>query len=193
MARRLQTRESMDSFTFNKIAGAVLGSLLLLVGVRTLVDETYPTGEVSKPHGEKTVTPMPSQAAAPAAAPATPQDPPVATSLATADPEAGKKAMNQCAACHNWAKGGPNLIGPNLYGVVDRDIGKEPGYTYSSGVANKGGKWTFQDLYEWLKSPKSFIPGTKMAFGGVKSPKERANIIAYLDKQAGNPVPLPAK
>jgi len=184
----------MDSFYFNKIAGAVLGSLLLLVGLRTGIDMLYPTGESQVPAekasvpGEKAASPA---AAASAAAPAPSQDPPVGTLLPTANAEAGEKAVKQCAVCHSWTKGGGNKVGPNLYDVVGRDIGKEPGFAYSDAVAHKGGKWTFQDLYEWIKNPKAFIPGNKMAFGGVKDPKERANIIAYLDKQAGNPQPLP--
>jgi cytochrome c len=60
-------------------------------------------------------------------------------------------------------------------------------------LQGKGGKWTFQSLYEWLKDPKAFIPGNKMAFAGIKSPQERANIIAFLDKQSDNPVPLAQK
>lgn len=60
-------------------------------------------------------------------------------------------------------------------------------------MRNKGGKWTFQDLYEWIKNPKAFIPGNNMAFPGIKNPQERANIIAYLDKQSDKPVPLPKK
>jgi len=177
----------MDSSYFNKIAGAVLGSLLLLVGLRTGIDMLYPTGESRAP-AEKAALPP---AAASAASPAVSQDPPVSTLLATANADAGQNAMKQCAACHSWTKGGGTKVGPNLYDVVGRDIGKEPGFAYSSAVAQKGGKWTFQDLYEWIKNPKAFIPGNKMAFGGVKDPKERANIIAFLDKQAGNPQPLP--
>jgi cytochrome c len=186
----------MDSFTVNKIAGAVLGSLLFLVGMKTGIDLFYPTGEIAESKATVTSKPAPgaqSLAATPAAAPAAPQDPPVNTLLASANPQTGEAGMKQCAACHSWTKGGGSKIGPNLWGVVDRDIGKEPGFSYSPAVAQKGGKWSFQDLNEWLKNPKAFIPGTKMAFPGVKDPKERAGIIAYLDKQADSPVPLPAK
>ncbi len=182
----------MDSIYFNKIAGAVLGSLLVLVGLRTGIDMFYPTGESHTPREHAAVS-SPSASAAPAESKAAPRDPPVFSLLAAAKPDAGQNAMKQCAACHNWTKGGGNKIGPNLYDVVGRDIGKEPGFVYSSAVTQKGGKWTFQDLYEWIKNPKAFIPGNKMAFNGVKDPKERADIVAYLDKQSDNPQPLPQK
>lgn len=101
--------------------------------------------------------------------------------------------MKQCATCHAWTKGGGNKVGPNLYGVVGRDIGKEPGFSYSAALQQKGGKWTFDDLYGWLKNPKAWIPGNKMGFAGVKDAQERANIIAYLDKQSDSPVPIAQK
>jgi cytochrome c len=183
----------MDSFYFNKVAGAVLGSLLLMVGLRTGIEMFYPKGTENLSKGKIVLTSTPIPEEKPAAAPAEKQDPPVDTVLASANSETGQSDMKQCAACHSWTKGGGNKIGPNLYDVVGRDIGKEPGFSYSSGVAQKGGKWTFADLYGWLKNPKAFIPGTKMAFAGVKDPKERADIIAFLDKQADKPVPLPQK
>lgn len=181
----------MDFFYLNKVAMAVLASLLFVIGLRTAIDILYPTGRENLPKGKIPIIAAP--APSPAAAPAETQDPPIDSLLPAANLQAGENAMKQCAACHSWTKGSGDKIGPNLYDVVGRDIGKEPGYAYSSGVAKKGGKWTFENLYEWLKNPKAFVPGTKMTFAGVKDPKERAGIIAYLEKQSDNPVPLPQK
>jgi cytochrome c len=184
----------MDSFYFNKVAGAVLSGLLLMVGLRTGIEMFYPKGTASSSHERIAISPAahgPGPASGPA--PAEAQDPPVEALLASASTGAGQSAIKQCASCHSWTKGGGNKQGPNLYDIVGREIGKEAGFSYSSAVAQKGGKWTFGELYQWLKNPKAFIPGNKMAFGGVKDPKERANIIAYLDKQADNPTPLPQK
>jgi cytochrome c len=185
----------MDSFYFNKVAGAVLASLLVLVGVNTAIHLFYPKGTANLSKGHIVIAP---EAAAPAPAtpgPAKPEEkePPVAGLLATANVEAGQNAAKACGACHNFAKGAGAKVGPDLYGIVGRDIGKEPGFSYSSALQSKGGKWTFQDLYEWIKDPKAFIPGNKMAFGGIKNPQERANIIAFLNKQSENPVALTQK
>ncbi len=183
----------MDSLYFNKIAGAVLASLLLMVGLRTGIEIFYPKGTANLSKGNIVVVPVATAASEASAAAPAEQDPPVSTLLASANADAGQSAMKQCAACHSWTKGGGNKVGPNLYDVVGRDIGKEAGFAYSTAVAQKGGKWSFDDLYQWLKNPKAFIVGNKMGFPGVKDPKERANIIAYLDKQADSPVPLPQK
>ena len=184
----------MDSFTFNKIAGAVLASLLVMVGMRTGIELFYPKGDANLSKGNITVVEVQAAAPAPekAAAPQQP-DPPVNVVLASANADAGEKSIKQCGTCHNWSKGGAAKVGPNLYDVVNRQIGKAPGFTYSAALQQKGGDWTFQDLYEWIKNPKAFIPGNKMQFAGVKDAQERANIIAYLDKQSDKPTPLPQK
>jgi cytochrome c len=186
----------MDSLYFNKIAGAVLASLLLMVGLRTGIELFYPKGEDNLSKGRIVVTSATPPSASPAgeaSAQNETKDPPVNALLASAKPEAGEKAMKQCATCHAWTKGSGNKVGPSLYGVVGRDIGKEPGFSYSSALQQKGGKWTFDDLYGWIKNPKAWIPGNKMGFAGVKDAQERANIIAYLDKQSDNPVPIAQK
>src|SRR5579864_1313535 len=183
----------MDSFYLNKVAGAVLSSLLLMVGLRTGINLFYPKGDENLSKGHIVVTSAPLPSTAIASAKPEQQDPPVQTLLASANSDAGQNAMKQCATCHSWTKGGPNKIGPNLYGVVDRDIAKEPGFSYSNALEKKGGKWTFDDLYQWLKNPRAFAPGNKMGFAGVRDPKERADIIAYLDKQSDSPQPLPKK
>ncbi len=185
----------MSSFYFNKVAGAVLASLLVLVGVHTAIQLFYPKGTANLSKGHIVVAPEAAEPApaAPAAAKPEEKEPPVDGLLASANVEAGQNAAKACGACHNFAKGAGAKIGPDLYGVVGREIGKEPGFSYSSALQGKGGKWTFQDLYEWIKDPKAFIPGNKMAFAGIKNPPERANIIAFLDKQSDHPVPLPQK
>ena len=186
----------MNTFYFNKVAGAVLASLLVLVGVNTAIHLFYPKGTANLSKGRIVVAP---EAAAPASttpAPAKPEekDPPVESLLASANSEAGQNAAKACGACHNFAKGAGAKVGPDLYGVVDRTIGSEPGFSYSSALQqHKSEKWTFQNLYEWIKNPKAFIPGNNMGFAGIKNPQERANIIAFLDKQSDNPVPLPQK
>ena len=115
------------------------------------------------------------------------------TMIADADPKKGQSAAQVCSACHNFKEGGGTLVGPDLYGVVDRPKGSAKGYDYSAGLKAKGGKWTFADLNEWLTKPAAYIPGTKMGYAGEDNPKKRAEIIAYLRSLAKDPAPLPAK
>jgi cytochrome c len=114
--------------------------------------------------------------------------------LAAADPAKGEAVFAKCMACHSIEQGGANGIGPDLYGVIGTPIGKHAaGYAYSNVIANHGGSRDYENLFEWLRSPKSFAPGTKMSFAGLSSPEDRANMIAYLKANGGGPdYPAPA-
>jgi cytochrome c len=116
---------------------------------------------------------------------------PAAFYLASADPAKGADVFKKCGACHSDQKGGPNQIGPQLWGVVGRPVASEAGFAYSDALKGKSGPWTFDELFAWLKSPKAYAPGTKMTFAGLSNPQDRANIIAYLNKQGDSPQPLP--
>ncbi|QZP08207.1 cytochrome c family protein [Caenibius sp. WL] len=113
------------------------------------------------------------------------------TLLATADVANGEKLFGKCVSCHTITPGGPNGIGPNLHGVIGEEIGKGVGgFAFSSALSGHGGKWTFDELDAWLKSPKAYAPGTKMSFAGLSKTKDRADLIAYLNTQGSN-LPLP--
>jgi cytochrome c len=117
---------------------------------------------------------------------------PLPTLLAAADPAKGEAGFAKCKACHTINQGGANGIGPNLYGIVGKPIGKHAaGFAYSADLAGKGGNWDFANLNAWLTSPKKFASGTKMSFAGLGKPEERANLIVYLNAQGSN-LPLPA-
>ena len=117
---------------------------------------------------------------------------PVEFYLASADPAKGEAVFKKCAACHVAAAGGANGIGPNLWAVVGGPIGKHaPGFAYSEALSGKGGNWDWKSLDDWLSSPRAFAPGTKMTFAGLGDPQDRANVIAYLNKQGSN-LPIPA-
>ncbi|GGO91975.1 c-type cytochrome [Stakelama pacifica] len=121
-----------------------------------------------------------------------PQVAPIATRLAAADAAAGEKVFNKCTACHTVAQGAPNGIGPNLWGTVGEEIGHgKRGFAFSDALASHGGKWTFENLDEWLMSPRKFAPGTKMTFAGLSDPQDRADVILYLNQHGSN-LPLPA-
>ena len=116
---------------------------------------------------------------------------PIAALLAAADPDAGKAKTTQCAACHTFDKGGPNRIGPNLYGIVGDQIAHDRGgFSFSQALSSKGGTWTIDNLNAWLWKPQSFAQGTKMTFIGLPKAQDRANVIAYLNTMSDNPKPL---
>ncbi len=118
---------------------------------------------------------------------------PIEFYLASADPAKGADVFKKCAACHNADKGGPNALGPNLYGVVGEAIGQGAGgFPFSDALKSKGGNWDWTQLGQWLKSPKAFAPGTKMTFAGLSKPEDRANVIAYLNQQSASPKRMPA-
>ena len=178
----------MDSFELNKVAGAVLGALLFAVGsgfVAELVYHPKPAGSAGYPLPE----PEPKAAASAAAAP---KAEPVAVRLASADADKGKGGVKACAACHSFEKGGPNKVGPDLWDIVEREKAHAAGFDYSASLKEKGGTWTYEDLDHFLESPKGYAKGTKMAFAGIGSPTERANVIAYLRTLSDSPKPLPA-
>jgi cytochrome c len=122
-----------------------------------------------------------------AGGPAVAEEQPVAVLLASADVAQGEKTAKKCGACHSFEKGGANKVGPALYGVVDRDIGGVEGYTYSAILSEKPGNWDYEALNGFLKSPKDWAKGTKMAFSGIEKETERAGVIVYLRSLLGQP------
>ena len=97
-----------------------------------------------------------------------------------ADPAAGEKAFAVCRACHKVGEGAKNGVGPTLNGVVGRAAGSVEGYKYSEAMKNSGITWDEANLAEYLKNPKTKVPGNKMIFPGVKDDAKLADIIAYL-------------
>lgn len=126
-------------------------------------------------HIDKAIVPVAAAAAAPVDAPVD-----LPTLLATAEPERGRRAAQACMACHDVSENGPDRIGPNLWGVVDRPVASRAGFAYSAALKRQGGQWTFEDLDHFLSAPARAIPGTKMGFAGLRNPHERANVLAFL-------------
>lgn len=194
-----------DPLLMTKIFGAVLAGawaiviaaglgMLLYHPEETVEDYAYP---VSVEEAE-TVAEAETAAEAPAG-----EEPPaeasaeegaaadIATLLASASADDGQKVARKCAACHTFDEGGANRVGPNLWDVVNRDVGSHDGYSYSSAMADVGGEWTYEKLDAFLADPKGNVSGTKMSFAGIKDPQDRADLIAYLRSLSGDPAPLP--
>jgi len=110
--------------------------------------------------------------------------------LATASVADGEKIFKKCAACHSIAKSGGNKIGPALWGVLGRQAGSVSDYKYSKTMATHGKPWTFEEMNSFLTKPKDWIKGTKMSFVGLKSEKDRAAVILYMNENTDNPLPL---
>ena len=176
-----------------RIMGSVLGAVLFVVAVHIASQAIYYAPPPAKPAyivpGAQAKAETPATAAA-AAVPAE-AAPDFATAIPMADAMAGAAIAERCAACHDWTKGGPNKIGPNLYGVVGRAKASHPGFDYSAAMKAKGGNWTYADLFNFLRQPAIFVPGTKMSFAGLPRAQDRLNVIAYLRMQADSPAPLP--
>jgi len=172
---------------FNTIAGWVLFSGIVALGLNAVSERVFHANKPERP--EKMGYPI-EGVVEPGAAPKID----LGTLLAAADPAAGQKVFQKCSSCHNADQGGPNAIGPNLYATVGEPIAKgKAGYAFSSALSAHGGTWTYENLFDWLKSPAAFAPGTKMTFAGLSSPEDRANVIAYLKQQGGGPAfPPPA-
>ena len=179
----------MNSFELNKLLGAVLGTCLCALAIHLAAGAIFAPHAPAKPGYEIQVSQQPS-AQKPGAPKAAPEQS-IGTLLASADAKRGESDTAVCRTCHNFDKGGPNMIGPNLWGVVGRPRASVPGYDYSSAMKAKGGKWTFDELNKFLANPKGYIPGTAMGFAGLPSPTDRADVIAYLRTLSDNPVPLP--
>lgn len=114
------------------------------------------------------------------------------TLLASADPEKGRRTAQVCMACHDLSQNGPNRIGPNLWGVVGRPVASHAGFTYSPALKAHGGQWTYQELDHFLTSPARAVPGTKMTFTGLRNPRDRAHVLAYLATIGASKPPFPA-
>lgn len=89
-------------------------------------------------------------------------------------------AFAQCAVCHSAEKGEAHGVGPNLFGVVDKEIASTPGFIFSRALKKRGGTWTEAELHRWLENPQTYAPGTKMAYGGLKTEAARQAVIDYL-------------
>jgi cytochrome c len=178
----------MDSFELNKILGAILGTCLVLLSTSFVAGAIFAPVMPEKPGYAIAVKETAEGGGKEAAA--APSEP-IEKLLQTASVEKGEVAAKKCGACHTFEKGGPNRVGPNLYGIVGDKKGEGRGFNFSAAMKAKGGTWTFEDLNQFINNPKGFVPGTAMGFAGIQKDSERADVIDYLHTLSESPVPLP--
>ncbi len=179
----------MDLWEFNKIAAAALLSLLVIIGANTAVPLLYPEGgpgqvQVVEVQEEVQTAEAEPQAEEP------PQIQPLPVLLASADPSNGQTVARQCSACHVFEEGGANRVGPHLWAVPGREVASIGGFAYSNALQEYGGEWSYERLDCFLENPSECVPGTSMAYSGVKDPQDRADLIAYLASLGDTP-PFP--
>jgi cytochrome c len=107
----------------------------------------------------------------------------LASLMKIADLKRGEKVFKKCASCHVAARGAGHKVGPNLFAVVGRARGAAAGFSYSPAMKAKGGSWDRESINTFITKPKDYLPGTKMAFPGLKKPQDRADVILFLESQ----------
>ncbi|MBF0680742.1 MAG: cytochrome c family protein [Devosia sp.] len=180
----------MNSFELNKIMGAVLGTLMFVMGVGFVAEAIY---QPIEDNGPGYALPEPDLVASAPVDEAPAQS--IGFFLASASAERGAAATRKCQSCHSFGEGEPNKMGPNLYNTVGNTKAHAEGFAYSDILLEQkaeGQVWSYDNLNAFLENPKSYAPGTKMNFAGVRSPEERADIMAYMQTLSGAPVPFPA-
>ena len=178
-----------DSLGFNKIAGAVLATGLVIFGLQQITRIAF---EQPAPAKQGYAIAVQEDTGGGEAADVIPD---WGTVLPTANIAHGQSISAKCQACHILDASGANNIGPGLYGVVGRPPGTHPGFSYDqamSDFAAKNKAWTYDLLYQFLKNPQGFMPGTKMTFAGLPTPQDRIDLIAYLRSNGSPTYPIPA-
>ncbi|MEM1289506.1 MAG: cytochrome c family protein [Pseudomonadota bacterium] len=178
----------MDGFELNKYMFAALSSVLMIMLISFLSEQLY---HVEHPEVAGYSIPIPEVEVATEE----PEEEQVSVLdlLATADVAAGESAVRRCASCHSFEQGGPDGVGPHMWGVLNRQKGSVDGFGYSDAmlaVGEAGEVWGFEELNGFLANPSGYLQGTSMGFAGIRDVEDRADILAYLNTLQASPVDL---
>ena len=175
----------MNSFEINKIITAIIITVLIVVVINKVSDLVFDVKDknivaykVEAPEGS--IVQAKSEIAVD-----------LTSLFLNADLAHGEKVFKKCAACHSIKKGGGNKIGPKLWNVMFRPVGSVSDYKYSKALSGYSKEWTWEEMNGFLLKPSKWIKGNKMGFAGLKSDKDRASVILYLNQNDDNPKPLP--
>ena len=171
----------------NKIIVSIVFAIILVVGINKVTDVIF---YVEKPEKSAYQVESVTTTASTTSTETSLETGNIMAIFASTSAADGAKVFKKCAACHSIAEGGKNKIGPALWGVLGRQAGSLPDYKYSKAMAAHGKKWSFEEMNGFLIKPKDWIKGTKMSYAGLKSEKERAAVILYMNENTNNPLPL---
>lgn len=172
----------MKNLEGNKIVAAILVAGLTAMIIGKVANFLYQSHETDQKRGYQIeVAEETTDGQNAATQEAAPIDIPVL--MAAANAAEGEKLFKKCASCHIAAAGAPHRVGPNLHGVVNAAKGHHADFAYSDALKSKGGNWDYASLFEFLKKPRDYVPGTKMSFAGLRNPEDIANVIKYLEHQ----------
>ena len=175
----------MNSFEINKIITAILVTILVVFGIGKISniifdkeDKNIVAYKVEAPEGEAVQASVESSVD-------------ISALLAMGDVAHGEAVFRKCKSCHSIKQGGRNNIGPKLWNVMFRPVGAVADYKYSKALSSYGKEWSWEEMNGFLIKPSKWIKGNKMGFAGLKSEKDRASVILYLNQNSDNPKPLP--
>lgn len=183
----------MGDLFWNKVFGALFAIGLIVLGLHTL-SHTF----VHADPGDTLAYPFDASAVAIVSADEEEETGPVdfGLLLANASLSDGASVARRCASCHSFDQGGANMTGPALWGSLGRPVAAIDGYAYSSAMVEyaQGGSvaWDYQNMYDYLESPRTYISGTAMGFAGLRNQEDRINLLAYMREQSDSPLPVPA-
>jgi len=183
----------MGSLFFNKVAAALLAVGLVILGLITLGDSLFHTEQPEEFGYPVDLTALEAGSGGGEAEEEGPTD--FGLLLASADLTAGERVARRCASCHTFDEGGADGTGPHLWDVMGRAVGAVAGFNYSGAMEEyaQGGAvaWGFQNMYDYLESPRRYVPGTAMSFAGLRNQEDRINLIAYMRSLSNAPIDLP--
>ena len=175
----------MNSFEINKIITAILVTILVVFGIGKISDIIFDKDikdivayKVDAPEGLEVKASAESSVD-------------ISALLAMGDIAHGEKQFKKCKACHSIKQGGGNKIGPKLWNVMFRPVGSITDYNYSKALSSYSKEWNWEEMNGFLIKPSKWIPNNKMGFAGLKSEKDRASVILYLNQNSDNPKTLP--
>jgi cytochrome c len=184
----------MGDLFFNKVAGAIIGIGLIIMGLMELSNHLVHSETPESLAYTVDLSATVAVAAAEEEEEAGPVD--FGLLLASADISAGERVARRCASCHTFDDSRDNRTGPYMWDVMGRAVAAVDGYGYSGAMEeySEGGAiaWGFQNMYDYLERPAAYVPGTAMSFAGLRDQADRINIIAYMRTLSDNPIDLPA-